>query len=96
MARSGYEMQMREVLARRQEETAIDFGGVAFTWGNAHRVTSAIEKLLAEAGLPEFSRIGLMARNRPMQYAALWGIFIAGSCTSMVHAFVARAQQSHA
>ncbi len=87
MARSAYEAQIREVLAKRPGETAIDFDGAAFTWGDANAVVMAVEQMLGQAGLPEFARIGLMARNRPMQYASLWGIFIAGCCTSMVHAF---------
>ena len=87
MARSCYEAQMRGVLARRQEQPAIDFDGAMFTWGDANRVAQAIERMLADAQLPEFARIGLMARNRPMHYAALWGVFVAGSCTAMVHAF---------
>ncbi len=87
MPRSGYEAQIRDVLGSRQNETAIDFDGVPFTWGEANAVASAVEAILDAAGLPEFGRVGLMGRNRPAHFATLWGIFISGRCTSMVHAF---------
>jgi long-chain acyl-CoA synthetase len=85
--RSKYEAQIREVLAARQSETAIDFDGTAFTWSDASSITAALERLVDDAALPENARVGLIARNRPAHYAALWGTFISGRCASMIHAF---------
>lgn len=87
MPRSIYEAQIREVLESRPAGTAIDFDGQPFTWSEAHAVTSAVEHLLDEAGVPLFGRAGLIGRNLPPHFAALWGIFIAGRCTAMAHAF---------
>ena len=87
MTRSRYEGQIREVLASKDGETAIDFDGAAFTWREVKAVIGALEGLIADCGLPEFARIGLIARTRPAHYAALWGAFAAGRCAAMIHAF---------
>ena len=84
---SAFEMQIRDVLAARPEGVAIDFDGTPFTWREAKQVTDAVEALLDRAGVPRFGRIGLMGRSRPFHFAALWGIFVAGRCTAMIHAF---------
>jgi long-chain acyl-CoA synthetase len=85
--RSKYDAQIRKVLGSRPDEPAIDFDGTEFTWREAQGVAASIEQLLDYAGVPEFGRIGLMARNRPLHFATLWGLFVSGRCTSMVHAF---------
>jgi acyl-CoA synthetase (AMP-forming)/AMP-acid ligase II len=87
MPRSSYVPQIREVLRGRPDATAIDFDGTLFTWREAAAVASAAEALLDTLGVPEFGRIGLMGRSRPVHFAMLWGIFVAGRCTCMVHAF---------
>jgi acyl-CoA synthetase (AMP-forming)/AMP-acid ligase II len=85
--RSSYEAQIRKVLNSRPDETAIDCDGIPFSWGQARQVVAAVEGLVEETGVPQFGRIGLIARNRPFHIAALWGIFVAGRCTSMIHAY---------
>jgi long-chain acyl-CoA synthetase len=87
MSRSKYEAQIRKTLADRQQETAIDFDGVPFTWGDANATACAVERTLIEAGLAEGEKAALLGRNLPAHYAALWGIFVSARCASMVHAF---------
>jgi acyl-CoA synthetase (AMP-forming)/AMP-acid ligase II len=87
MSRSRYESQIREIIASRPLETAIDSDGVPFTWGQVKTVASAVERLLNDTGLAEFEKVGLMGRNRPAHFAALWGAFVSGRCPSMIHAF---------
>ncbi|MEO6717027.1 MAG: fatty acid--CoA ligase family protein [Novosphingobium sp.] len=87
MLRSKYVGHIREVLAARPDETAIDFDGTLFTWREAGAVAAAADRLLSELGVPEFGRVGLIGRSRPTHFAMLWGIFAAGRCTCMVHAF---------
>lgn len=87
MSHSKYEAQIREVLAARPDATAIDFDGEAFTWREAQTVAGAVERMLDEADIPPFGRVGLMGRNLPPHFAALWGIFVAGRCAAMIHAF---------
>src|SRR3989442_1629996 len=86
MPRSGYEARIRKVLAERPDETAIDFDGVPFTWGEVAAVAAAVERLIEAAGLKDGERVGLLGRNFPSQFAALWGIFVAGRCISMLYA----------
>ncbi len=40
------------MLAGCPETPAIDFGGKLVTWGEVHAITSALESLIEEAGLP--------------------------------------------
>jgi long-chain acyl-CoA synthetase len=87
VSRSSYEAQVRDVLASRPNEIAIDCDGIPFFWRQAQTVAASVERLLETTGVPEFGRVGLIARNRPFHIAALWGIFIAGRCTSMIYAF---------
>src|SRR5439155_18209264 len=87
MSRSRYEAQIREVLGSRQDETAVDCDGISFSWREAQEVAASVKRLLEDTGIPEFGRVGLIARNRPFHIATLWGIFVSGRCTSMVHAF---------
>jgi acyl-CoA synthetase (AMP-forming)/AMP-acid ligase II len=87
MSGSRYEARIRGVLEGRRNETAIDMDGAAFTWGEARAVASAVEQTLDEARLAETERVGLMGRNRPAHFAALWGVFVSRRCASMVHAF---------
>ncbi|TAL02177.1 MAG: hypothetical protein EPO08_07715, partial [Rhodospirillaceae bacterium] len=87
MSRSRYEAQIRKVLGERQQETAIDADGIQFTWGEVKSVVSAIERILDETGLVEPEKVGLMGRNLPAHFAALWGVFVSGRCASMVQAF---------
>ncbi|MBW8753732.1 MAG: long-chain fatty acid--CoA ligase [Sphingomonadales bacterium] len=87
MPRSSYVPKIREILAARPDEPAIDFDGRLFTWREAQAVAVAVEELLDELGVPEFGRVGLMGRSRPVHFALLWGLFVAGRCTAMVHAF---------
>ena len=86
MPLSAFETQIREALAR-PAGMAIDFDGAPFAWREAKQVTDAVEALLDKAGVPQFGRIGLMGRSRPFHFAALWGIFVSGRCTAMIHAF---------
>jgi acyl-CoA synthetase (AMP-forming)/AMP-acid ligase II len=87
MRRSIYVPQIREVLAARPDATAIDFDGTLFTWRQVAVVVGAAERLLDRLGMPQFGRVGLIARSRPIHFAMLWGLFVAGRCTCMVHAF---------
>ncbi|MFI4982100.1 MAG: AMP-binding protein, partial [Nevskiales bacterium] len=87
MARSSYEAQIREVLASQADAPAIDFDGELVSWRDVRAIIAALEGLIDQAGVPEFARIGLIARNRPAHYAALWGAFVSGRCASMIHAF---------
>lgn len=87
MPRSIYVPQIRDVLAARPDATAIDFDGALFTWREVAAVATAAETLFDELDVPEFGRVGLMGRSRPVHFALLWGTFIAGRCTCMVHAF---------
>jgi acyl-CoA synthetase (AMP-forming)/AMP-acid ligase II len=87
MSRSTYEGEIRKVLAARPDAVAIDFDGEDFTWRQARSVACAVEAMLDAAGVPQFGRVGLMGRNLPAHFAALWGIFVAGRCTAMIHAF---------
>jgi len=87
MPRSGYEAQIRKSLQQHPGQTAIDFDGVLVTWSEVNAVASAVERILDEAGLAEFEKVGLMGRNRPAHFAALWGVFVSGRCLSMIHAF---------
>jgi acyl-CoA synthetase (AMP-forming)/AMP-acid ligase II len=87
MARSSYVPQIREVLAAHPDAVAIDSDGRLFTWREASAVVHAAEKLLDEMDVPDFGRVGLMGRSLPVHFALLWGIFVAGRCTCMVHAF---------
>jgi len=47
----------------------------------------AVEHMLDDLGLPEHAKVGLLARNIPAHYAAVWGLFLSARCISMVHAF---------
>jgi acyl-CoA synthetase (AMP-forming)/AMP-acid ligase II len=87
MSRSSYEAQIRKVLASQPDTVAIDFDGEPFTWREANAVATAVERLLVEAGMPEFGRAALIGRNLPPHFATLWGVFVAGRCAAMVHAF---------
>jgi acyl-CoA synthetase (AMP-forming)/AMP-acid ligase II len=87
VSRSRYEAQIRKVLGERPHETAIDADGAPFTWAEARAVAAGVERTLDEARLAESERVGLMGRNRPAHFAALWGVFVSGRCASMVHAF---------
>jgi acyl-CoA synthetase (AMP-forming)/AMP-acid ligase II len=87
MPRSSYVRQIREVLAARPQATAIDADGRLFTWREVAEVVAAAERLLDRLGVPEFGRVGLIGRSRPVHFAMLWAIFVAGRCTCMVHAF---------
>jgi hypothetical protein len=48
MSRSKYGAQIRKTLRERQQEIAIDFDGVPFTWGDANATASAVERTLIE------------------------------------------------
>lgn len=87
MPLSAFETQIRDALAARPDAVAIDFDGAAFTWREASQVTDVVEALLDRADVPQFGRVGLMGRSRPFHFAALWGVFVAGRCTAMIHAF---------
>jgi acyl-CoA synthetase (AMP-forming)/AMP-acid ligase II len=87
MQRSSYVPQIREVLKARPDTTAIDFDGTLFTWREAAAVVDTAEQLLDSLRVPESGRVGLMGRSRPVHFAMLWGTFVAGRCTGMVHAF---------
>jgi acyl-CoA synthetase (AMP-forming)/AMP-acid ligase II len=87
MSGSRYAEKIRKVLGERPDETAIDFDGAPFTWREAAAVAGEVEHLLDQFGVPPFGRVGLLGRNRPLHFATLWGIFIAGRCMAMVHAF---------
>jgi acyl-CoA synthetase (AMP-forming)/AMP-acid ligase II len=87
MSTSRYAGRIRAALEARPTEMAIDFDGAPFTWGEARAVASAVERALEAAGVARGEKVGLMGRNRPAHFAALWGLFVANRCASMVHAF---------
>lgn len=87
MARSRFESRIRENLGSCPEEVAIDFDGTFITWREVNAFASEAERLIEAAGVPEFGRVGLMARNRPGHFATLWSIFASGRCISMLYAF---------
>jgi acyl-CoA synthetase (AMP-forming)/AMP-acid ligase II len=68
---------------------AIDHDGADFTWGQAKSVAVAVEGALEDSGVAPGEQVALVARNRPAHVAAVWALFAAGRCVSMVHAFQA-------
>lgn len=87
MPRSRFETQIRAVLAGRPSDIAIDFDGSPFTWGEVRAVATAVEDIIDQTCLHETDRVGLIGRNLPAHFAALWGIFISGRCVSNIHAY---------
>jgi acyl-CoA synthetase (AMP-forming)/AMP-acid ligase II len=64
------------------ESVAIRFEGKEFTWGELDAVANGILTALRDAGVPQHSAIGWLARNDPALVAALVGILKGEYCVS--------------
>ena len=79
--------KLRESLSKNPDKPALEFQGVWHTWGDINRYVQQINELLSEKHVPGNAPIGLVARNRPPQAAAILGCIAFGRAISMIYAF---------
>lgn len=87
MQPSRYEQKIRNTIASSRQEMAVDIDGDSYSWAQFAAVAGKVEELLDGLAMPSGAHIGLIGRNRPAQFAALIGTFLASRCVSMVYAF---------
>jgi len=71
---------IREVLTLAPKDLALESEGSWITWGEIHTLATSLDQLLTANGLDDDSRVGLLLRNRPPQYAATLGILLGARC----------------
>lgn len=70
--------RLRRVLSAVPEATALTFEDRSYPWAFLRRGVEDLERLLAEAGVPEAHRIGIVLRNRPGHLAVLVAVIATG------------------
>ncbi|HWC80500.1 MAG TPA: AMP-binding protein [Pseudonocardiaceae bacterium] len=71
-------VRLRRVLATAPESTALIFENSEYPWAFLQRAVDDLDRLLAEAGVPDAHRIGIVLRNRPAHLAALVAVIATG------------------
>ena len=79
--------KIRENLSKNPEKPALEFEGVWHTWGDINSYVEKINSLLNDQRVAAESPVGLVARNRPPQAAAILGSIAFGRAISMIYAF---------
>jgi len=72
--------KLRAIMALDPDRTEIDFEGCDYSWREIARAVRAIEAALADMGLPEDARVGVMLRNRPGHVAAIVAVLSTDRC----------------
>lgn len=72
--------KLRAIMALEPDRTQIDFDGVDYSWRQIAENVRAIEAALADMGLPEDARVGVMLRNRPGHVAAAAAVLSTDRC----------------
>jgi long-chain acyl-CoA synthetase len=66
------------VLTLAPDKAALEYGGVAASWGDLAAAAAAIDRLLSGAGIDRSQPIGWAARNRPAAVAAFVALVAGG------------------
>jgi len=77
---SDFAQHMQRVFAAAPEAMAIESEGTIFSWRDLQRASAAIAAQLDALGLGEGAAVGVLARNRFGQVAALVAILTSGRC----------------
>lgn len=85
---------IRETLAARAAERAIEFRGRWYGWGELDSYASRALQLLKAAGVPEDSIVGLVAHTRPPQAGVILGFIAGGRGISMIYGFQSAAAKA--
>ncbi|HEX2813963.1 MAG TPA: AMP-binding protein [Sphingopyxis sp.] len=72
--------KLRAIMALDPDRTEIDFEGRDYSWREIAKTVRAIEAALADMGLPEDARVGVMLRNRPGHVAAIVAVLSTDRC----------------
>jgi len=78
--------QLEAVLAIDPEAAALEFRGEWRNWGALERGSEAIAGALAEHGLGEGARVGILLRNHGELVPALLAAFMTGRCVASLNA----------
>jgi long-chain acyl-CoA synthetase len=70
--------RLRRVLSAVPEATALTFEDRGYPWEFLRRGVEDLDRLLAEAGVPDAHRVGIVLRNRPGHLAALVAVIATG------------------
>ncbi|MEV7038457.1 AMP-binding protein [Amycolatopsis sp. NPDC051061] len=70
--------RLRRVLCAEPGATAVTFEDRSYPWSFLQRGVDDLDRLLAEAGVPEAHRIGIILRNRPGHLAVLLAVIATG------------------
>lgn len=79
--------KIRENLSKNPDKPALEFEGVWHTWGDINGYAGKIDSILSEQRIPPEAPVGLVARNRPPQAAAILGAIAHDRAISMIYAF---------
>jgi long-chain acyl-CoA synthetase len=79
--------KIRENLSKNPDKPALEFEGVWHTWGDINRYVDKINSVLNDQRIPAEAPVGLVARNRPPQAAAILGAIAYDRAISMIYAF---------
>jgi len=85
---------IRETLARRASERAIEFRGRWYSWGELEGYASRALQLLDDAGIPADAIVGLVAHTRPPQAGVILGFISANRSISMLYGFQSAAAKA--
>jgi acyl-CoA synthetase (AMP-forming)/AMP-acid ligase II len=72
--------KLRAIMALDPDRTEIDFEARDYSWREIADNVRAIEAALADMGLPEDARVGVMLRNRPGHIAAIIAVLSTDRC----------------
>ncbi|TDV55993.1 class I adenylate-forming enzyme family protein [Actinophytocola oryzae] len=70
--------RLRRVLATDPAATALTFEDRDYPWAFLRHAVDDLERLLADAGVPDAHRIGIVLHNRPGPFAALVAVIATG------------------
>jgi acyl-CoA synthetase (AMP-forming)/AMP-acid ligase II len=83
----NFSEKVRATFTRNPDGRAIEYKGAWYSWRDMAAVFDALERVFADAGIPDGAPIGLAARNRVMHAAALLGLIAGGRPITMIYAF---------
>jgi long-chain acyl-CoA synthetase len=84
---TSLQQRAADALARDPARPAIEFGDVAYNWGDLARVAGQVRALLAASGIAANAPVAFIARNRPAALAALLALAAEGRTIRMIYAF---------